>query len=233
MQIQLPHHLVSVLCDFDGTISPIDLSNFIFERFSSQGLFYVQQWEEGLIGTREEIDLTFATIYAGPDEIAASLKEVPIDPTFQGLIALSQQHDLGLAVVSDGMDWPIEIVLANYGITGVPVYSNHMFFTDERPVCTYPWYDPSTPMNGVCKPLVIRQYRRISEWIVFIGDGRSDQAAAREADLVFAKDALADFCRDEGIAALDFNTFSDVCTQLVLWLAHIKNGPATGKPPVQ
>jgi 2-hydroxy-3-keto-5-methylthiopentenyl-1-phosphate phosphatase len=233
MDTNEPHHLVTILCDFDGTISPVDLSEHIFSRFFTSGLYYAEQWEKGLIGTREQIDRTFATINSGPDEIAASLKGIAIDSTFKDLIAFARQNDMGLAVVSDGLDWPIEIVLAEHGIQGLPVYSNQMTFEGGRPVCHYPWYDPSTPMTGVCKPLIVRRHRRNSSRIIYIGDGRSDREAVGEADLVFAKDQLADYCRAQGIAALHFRNFTDICSQLAPWLAQIKKGPAAGKAPVQ
>jgi len=222
MEKNEPFHPVVILCDFDGTITPLDHSNFIFLRFATSGLKYVEQWEKGLITTRQQIDLTFATMDTGPGEIADALKEIPLDPTFYELMVFADQNDLGLAVVSDGLDWPIEVILAQHGIQGLPVYSNHMTFEGRKPVCTYPWYDPSTPMSGICKPLIVRHYRETGSRIVYIGDGRSDREAAREADLVFAKGVLAEFCRDDGVAFLPFDTFTDVCGQLASWLQNLK-----------
>ncbi|HUH97706.1 MAG TPA: MtnX-like HAD-IB family phosphatase [Anaerolineales bacterium] len=222
---------VTILCDFDGTISPSDISNFLFSRFAGCGLYYEEQWHKGLIGTREQLELTFATIQAGPVEIAEKLKEIPIDPTFHELLAFARQHEIGLAVVSDGMDWPIEVVLARHGIGGLPIYSNHVSFEGERPVCTFPWYDPSTPMAGTCKPLIVQRYRQQGSRIVFVGDGRSDREAARGADLVFAKGELADYCHLQGIRALQFNTFTEVCAQLVPWLREIKKERTPGAEP--
>ena len=215
-------HPAVILCDFDGTITPLDHSNFIFLRFAPGGLAYVEQWEKGLISTREQIDLTFATMNAGTEEIAAALKEFPIDPSFYDLMTFVDQNDLGLAVVSDGLDWPVEVILAQHGIQNMPIYSNHMTFEKGKPICTYPWYDSSTPMSGTCKPLIVKHYREQGSQIIYIGDGRSDREAAREADLVFAKGALADYCRADGIAFLPFDTFKDVCSQLMSWLLHFK-----------
>jgi 2,3-diketo-5-methylthio-1-phosphopentane phosphatase len=226
METNEPFHRVVIMCDFDGTITPLDHSNFIFLRFAASGLAYVEQWEKGLISTREQIDQTFATMDAGPDEIALALKEIPIDPTFYDLVTFVDQNDLGLAVVSDGLDWPIEVILAQHGIQDLPIYSNHMTFEGGKPVCAYPWYDPSTPMSGICKPLIVRRYREKGSRIVYIGDGRSDREAAREVDLVFAKGALADYCRADGIAFLPFDTFTDVCSQLTPWLLHFNKLPA-------
>ncbi len=216
---------VTVLCDFDGTITPSDLADFIFSRFAACGLFYSMQWAQGLIDTREEILRSFATISAGPEEIAAALAEITIDPTFADLVALTRLRGIELAVVSDGLDWAIDSVLRAHGIQGLPIYSNHVTFEGGRIGCEFPWYDSSTPLSGVCKPLIIRRYRQGGGRLVYIGDGRSDREAVLEVDLVFAKDALAQYCREQGIAALEFSDFGEVCSQLQLWLETLeKNG---------
>ncbi len=209
---------VTVLCDFDGTISPADLADFIFARFAACGLFYSNQWAKGLIDTREEILRSFATISAGPEEIAAALAQVDVDPTFQELVDFARQTGFKLAIVSDGLDWAIDVVLKAHGIQGLPIYSNHVTFEGGRIGCEFPWYDSSTPLSGICKPLIIRRYRQGGGRLVYIGDGRSDREAVQEVDLVFAKDALAQFCHEQGIAALGFSNFREICGQLQLWL---------------
>lgn len=48
--------------------------------------------------------------------------------------------------------------------------------------------------------------------IVFIGDGVSDLAAAREADVLFARRGLRleQYCQEHKIPFIPFNTFSDI-----------------------
>ncbi len=221
---------VTVLCDFDGTITPSDLADFIFRRFAACGLFYSKQWAQGLIDTREEILRTFATISAGPDEIADALAKIDIDPTFEELVAFTRQQGIELAVVSDGLDWAIDTVLKAHGIQGLPIYANHVVFEGGRMTCEFPWYDSSTPLVGVCKPRVVRRYRQDGGKVIFIGDGRTDREAAIEADLVFARDALAHYCREEGIPALEFNIFSEICSQIANWLRASDKKPAADGP---
>lgn len=52
--------------------------------------------------------------------------------------------------------------------------------------------------------------------IVFIGDGVSDLAAAREADVLFARRGLRleEYCREHNISYIPFDTFSDVKTEI-------------------
>ncbi|MCC7129493.1 MAG: hypothetical protein B6D39_07170 [Anaerolineae bacterium UTCFX2] len=209
---------LTILCDFDGTITPSDLTDFIYEKFAGCGLYYLKLWSQYLIDTREEILRTFETITASQEEIAAALTSIPIDPTFYELVTFSRQNDIELVIVSDGLDWAIETVLGAHGIQGLPIISNHMVFGENKLTCEFPWYDPLTPMAGVCKPLVVRHYQQKDGLVIYIGDGRSDQDAVMEADLVFAKDALAVYCQEHKIPALSFTDFSDICSQIAQWL---------------
>jgi 2-hydroxy-3-keto-5-methylthiopentenyl-1-phosphate phosphatase len=45
---------------------------------------------------------------------------------------------------------------------------------------------------------------------VFVGDGFSDRAAAHAADLLFAKDKLADYCVESNLPFEPFSTFDDI-----------------------
>jgi 2-hydroxy-3-keto-5-methylthiopentenyl-1-phosphate phosphatase len=45
---------------------------------------------------------------------------------------------------------------------------------------------------------------------IFVGDGLSDRYAAACADVVFAKDKLATFCAEQGIAFHPYETLADV-----------------------
>ena len=49
---------------------------------------------------------------------------------------------------------------------------------------------------------------------IFVGDGLSDKYAAASADLVFAKDQLAAFCREQQIAHRQYISLADVAEQL-------------------
>jgi 2-hydroxy-3-keto-5-methylthiopentenyl-1-phosphate phosphatase len=47
-------------------------------------------------------------------------------------------------------------------------------------------------------------------FIIHIGDGHSDRCAAKEADLVFAKGSLSEFCKSEQIRFLEYDNFSEI-----------------------
>jgi 2,3-diketo-5-methylthio-1-phosphopentane phosphatase len=205
---------IAILTDFDGTISDFDVSDFIYQNFAAVGMFYAEQWSKGLISTREEVLQTYATVTASQEEIAAALATVPIDPTFHELVELARRRGLELVIVSDGMDWVIETVLAAHGVHGLPLFANHLVFENGRPKISFPWWDQQCPMDGVCKPQVLRRFIEAGKRIVYIGDGRSDRLAAEHANVVFAKNALVDICRAQNIPAYEFTCFREVCAWL-------------------
>jgi 2-hydroxy-3-keto-5-methylthiopentenyl-1-phosphate phosphatase len=50
--------------------------------------------------------------------------------------------------------------------------------------------------------------------VAFIGDGQSDRYGALYADIAFAKDALVEIARADGVPFLSWGSFDDVRAQL-------------------
>jgi 2-hydroxy-3-keto-5-methylthiopentenyl-1-phosphate phosphatase len=53
---------------------------------------------------------------------------------------------------------------------------------------------------------------------IFVGDGLSDRYAVECADLVFAKNDLARYCRDNSIEHNEYTTLSEVEQQIKAWM---------------
>ncbi|HZF37897.1 MAG TPA: hypothetical protein VE715_03660, partial [Blastocatellia bacterium] len=67
---------------------------------------------------------------------------------------------------------------------------------------------------GHDKASPLKEARRRGEYIIFIGDGLSDHAAAEAADEVFAKHALAEYCRERRINCHEYQTFNEILRRL-------------------
>jgi len=71
--------------------------------------------------------------------------------------------------------------------------------------------------------------------IVFVGDGVSDLAAAREADVLFARAGLRleEFCRESKIPYIPFDTFDDIKKEIIRITKEDQNKTkGYGKPVV-
>ena len=69
--------------------------------------------------------------------------------------------------------------------------------------------------------------------VVFVGDGVSDLAAAREADVLFARRGLRleEYCRESKIPHISFDTFRDIQQEIIrIMKDDTKKTAGAGKP---
>jgi 2-hydroxy-3-keto-5-methylthiopentenyl-1-phosphate phosphatase len=104
-----------------------------------------------------------------------------------------------------------------------------------------PIWRHDTPL-GHDKAASIQEYRTIASsesedgsvpLIVFVGDGVSDLAAAREADVLFARRGLRleEYCRTCKIPHTSFDTFKDIQREIVkIMKEDTKKTAGAGKP---
>jgi 2-hydroxy-3-keto-5-methylthiopentenyl-1-phosphate phosphatase len=203
---------VAVLCDFDGTVVPCQTIDRLYHRFAGPACqSYIERWRRGEISSQQELQGCFSTITASRAEMESFLDTIPIVPGFAPFLRFCQQRDYRLAIVSEGLRWSIEHILARHDIGPLSVFANEVRFEPHGLELSFPWHDPAYPMHGVSKATIVRRHQDEGCRVVYIGDGSTDEAAAKVADVVFARDALLAYCLCEGIEVIAFNGFDDVC----------------------
>jgi len=206
---------LAVLTDFDGTITPFNVLNALFDRFGSpECRELAQRWDRGEISLDQEYTLGFATISASQPQMETLLREVPIDPAFPQFITLCQQRGIPLAIASDGLRWYIEYILQEHGVHGVQIYACEIAFQDPGYSFSYPHADPAAPLRGTSKLSLVRAQQRQGYRVIFIGDGNNDADPASAADIVFARDNLLLTAQKTGMPAIGFDGFEEICASL-------------------
>lgn len=213
---------MTIMLDFDGTITRQDTTDLILESFARASWRDVEQdWEAGRIGSMECMRRQVALIRASAAELDAFADQIAVDPHFPDLAHQCRARGIPLTIVSDGLDRVIMRVLARYDLR-LPVRANRLVaLSGGHWSLAFP-NAASECGAGTCKcGLALAE----SEAVVLIGDGRSDFCVAETAQIVFAKSKLADHCRRNGISYLPFETLGDVAQ----WLTHapvrtLKNG---------
>jgi len=198
---------LDITIDFDGTVTLVDTTDLMLERFADPKWRTVEaEWVNGLIGSRECLARQAALLSASSDEIDAALDAVEIDLGFPRFLREAQALGATMKIVSDGFDRFIEPILARIGVK-VPVLSNRLVSAGPRSWrAEFPHQNPDCcSESGVCKCATTAA----NKFRLLIGDGRSDFCVAQEADLVFAKGKLAEFCREENILHRPINSFRD------------------------
>lgn len=201
-----------LLCDFDGTIALRDVTDALLAAFAAPGWREIEmRWQAGEIGSGGCMAGQVALLRTDRAALDALLDAVAIDPAFPAFVAFCRRMALPLTIVSDGLDYAIDRILARHGIVDVPVVANHLHFLPDRQFAmTSPHAATECETGaGTCKCHVAR-LRGASDPVVLIGDGLSDVCAASTVDMVFAKHRLLDLCRARGIAHQPFLGFDDI-----------------------
>lgn len=208
---QLKNRSITVLCDFDGTITFCEVIGVIYEKFASGNWEQlVNMWMRGEISTPEEIQGCFATITATQRQLEAELDKIDIDESFVPFLNFCRAQGYQFAILSDGLQWYIEYIFNKHDISGLTIYANQIKFNPQGFEFSFPWYDPSTPKRGTSKPALIKRYQNTGSYVIFIGDGFSDLEAVQYADCVYAKGRLLAHCLQNEIPVIGFNDFSDL-----------------------
>jgi len=205
-----------IFCDFDGTITQLDVTDQILTQLAHPSWREVEQeWMMGLIGSRECLERQIALVNAPAAELHAVIDAVPVDPDFAAFCKFAGRKRLPLFILSDGFDYVIRRVLKRAGMaahfrSGKNLFASALRLEGRRLAPSFP-HSPEPCAHGcaTCKAALIRRLREGRHPVIFIGDGMSDRFAIELADVVLAKRHLLAYCRQNGIACHPFETFKD------------------------
>jgi 2,3-diketo-5-methylthio-1-phosphopentane phosphatase len=208
---------VSVLVDFDGTISIADVGDALLERFAPDQAAVVEmdrRYEEGLIGSRELMAWDMDLLPRDRDVVVGAAASIAIDRAVVELVETLEAVGGVVEIVSDGLGFHIGPMLEAIGLERVPVATNLAVPGLGGEAIAFPFGHPACHVCGTCKRERVRLHRAAGRAVVFIGDGASDRYAAHHADVVLAKEALADHCEREGVPYVPWARLSDAADWL-------------------
>lgn len=210
-----------IFCDFDGTITTDDVGDLFFMTFSGgKARKVIQLWETGKIDSREMYLQEIKMLKVTPEEFDKFLQHQNVEASFFQFVKFCDRNKIPLTVLSDGMDMYIKQILERNHLGHLSAYSNELRWENHNSLkAIFPYYKNSCGRCANCKGYQIRRLREIDDHIVFVGDGLSDICGLQEADTVFAKEALADYCKKSKIDYIFYQDFSDILN----WLRQNKN----------
>lgn len=220
---------IAVFSDFDGTIFLQDTGHVLFDKFGCGA------------EKREEIDASIGktqsfreaseqlwgslnvTLPRAKDELK---KTLTIDPDFISFFDYLQENDVTFTVISAGMKPLLKTALDTFvgpeRSKKIEVISNNGEISDAGKWTPHWLHD--SPL-GIDKSLAIKEWlstvdtsKRPPPKIVFVGDGVSDLAAAKQADILFARSGLAleKYCIEHMIPYIPYMRFNDVLHDIKL-----------------
>jgi len=209
-----------IVSDFDGTITREDSNALLAEVRGNEENAQVEiDFINGVISNREAFERHFRAFCISFEEYKDFIKSnINIDPAFY--IFLEKVHNLrvSLYILSAGFRQAVETVIGKERLSGIEVFANELSgepyitptFATENPVCSKP-YGPC----GNCKRDCLKIIKQKSgKKILYIGDGITDRCAVDDADILYAKDYLAEYCDKNRLPYMPYTDFNDVINNL-------------------
>jgi 2,3-diketo-5-methylthio-1-phosphopentane phosphatase len=204
-----------IFSDFDGTITEKDTLVFLTTNLGG-GPQMVQAIgrliREGKITLREGIAAEMRSIRRPFDEAVALLRrEVGVDPGFAPLARWCEEKAIPLTVLSAGFHQFIDLFISRDEFPHLEILANSIC-PNEKIGWQCEFRDKTPWGHDKAQPLL--EARKRGEYVLFIGDGLSDRGAAEAADEIYAKRALAEYCRERRINCHEYQTFDEILKQL-------------------
>ncbi|MHC0038648.1 2-hydroxy-3-keto-5-methylthiopentenyl-1-phosphate phosphatase [Pseudoneobacillus sp. C159] len=209
---------IVIYCDFDGTITEKDNIIAIMKEFAPP------QWEElkeDILGQKISIQEGVGKLFRllptslKNDIIQFTVKHAKVRMGFRELLAFAKQVDIPFYIVSGGIDFFVDPILAPYGPVS-DIYYNRADFSNEKMEILWPNACDEQCQNGCgcCKPSVMRKVSQPNDFKIVIGDSITDLEVAKQADYVFAREFLAEKCGELAIKHHRFETFFDCIDEI-------------------
>jgi 2-hydroxy-3-keto-5-methylthiopentenyl-1-phosphate phosphatase len=211
-----------VFLDFDGTISRRDAIDAILETFASEKWLEIEErWRSGQIGSRECLRKQMGLVRATADELNELLDSVDVDDGFATLLETCASYGVAAYILSDGFDYCIRRILSRPSLglarllRDVRIFSSHLERSHGNWVVGFPYFEQICAHGcATCKPALMDMLNSSGALRFFVGDGLSDKYAALNADFVLAKNSLAVYCQDQGLAHLNYDSLAQVSEHL-------------------
>lgn len=220
MRLMPLHGPLAVLMDFDGTLTKADMGSLLLDAFASPEWRKLEgQWKVGAIPTFKELnerEFSYLPASRRQEMVDFAVASARLRQGAKAFVGFCSRQGIPLEIVSGGLDFYLRPILAQHGMAHLPVACLKAadFGVGDRIQPTYPEGIVVCEITGACKCAPLWRCREQGYATVYIGDGNSDRCVARQADILFARDALARYCREQGIPFTPFETFQEVMTAL-------------------
>lgn len=204
-----------IQCDFDGTITEEDVSFFLLDKFAQgdwRRLF--QQYREQEISVGDFNTRAFAMVKADEHRLLEALEgNVKVRAGFDELVRYCREEGLRFVIVSNGLDFYINAVLKDVGLSDLEVHAAQASFHPTGMKVRYVGPDGKTVDDGF-KDAYIESFLRLGSRVIYIGNGDSDIAPAKRAHRVFATGDLLAYSRENNLDCRPLTDFREVVQEL-------------------
>jgi 2-hydroxy-3-keto-5-methylthiopentenyl-1-phosphate phosphatase len=201
--------------DFDGTITEEDVSFALLDAFAEGDWRQLyQRYRQSKMTVGDFNTKAFAMVKASRDELLRVAREqVKLREGLRNLVNYCQERGFRFLIVSNGLDFYIKAILEDVGLGNIEVYAARTEFSPEGLKVNYIGPEGTVLKKGF-KEAYTKLFLTQGYQVVCIGNGPSDYYPAALAQHVFARDGLADICKEKKLKYQPFEDFNDIVSGL-------------------
>ena len=214
----LTNKVFKIFLDFDGTITRKDVGEEIFRKFLDEDVVskIVDDLLDDRISARQCWESLCGSISGiNKNEFDEFIISQEVDPTLHQFVKYCSEKNFEIKVLSDGFDYYIEKILRRENLHHLKCFCNNLQVTKSgNLIPSFPYYNDNCRASANCKRDHILDNSSEDDYLVFIGDGISDNDAIQYVDFIFAKSDLLKYCEAQRITYFPFKNFKDVISRL-------------------
>ena len=206
-----------IQCDFDGTIIRNNLSILLRENFAHGDWRKMEaDYLHGRLTVEQSNKLQYALIKEPKEKLKEFVRQyIAVRPGFAEFVRYCRENTIPFVIVSSGLDFYIETVLARIGMSDLELHCGRTSFGKDGIAVSY--YGPEGGVIGRgFKRKCLTWLKKRDKNVIYIGDGLSDLEAARQAGHVFATGHLLRLLRAESVPCSVFDDFHHLLHQICL-----------------
>ncbi|MDD5116301.1 MAG: MtnX-like HAD-IB family phosphatase [Candidatus Omnitrophica bacterium] len=205
-----------IFFDFDNTIATCDVFDNMLLLFSrdDRWMELEKRWKSGRIGSKTCMEGQLRGMDLDKRSLDAYLSKIKLDPSFKELYKFLQTKKIKIVVLSDNFDYILNQILRINKVKKLKVLANKLSFSRGKVVTDYPFKNKDCQICAHCKTKNLMAVSPQGASIIYVGDGSSDICPARRAHLVFAKDNLLKYFKDNKLEHIVFHNLKEVLNHL-------------------
>jgi len=211
------HRKILIQCDFDGTITEEDVSFVLLDSFTGgEWRPLLEDYRAGRISVGHLNRKAFGMVKADQQELVKAMNgRYKIRSGFQELVDYCHKEGLRFVIVSNGLDFYINVILRELGLQDIEVFAARTQFHTEGLRVSYIGPKGKEIDEGF-KEAHVDSFSSQGYRVFYAGNGVSDFPAARKCYHIFATGELLSVCRKEKVECFAFDDLKEIITGLEL-----------------
>ncbi|OGO31031.1 MAG: hypothetical protein A2Z29_08145 [Chloroflexi bacterium RBG_16_56_11] len=203
----------AVQMDFDGTVTIEDVSYLLLDEYASdRWRHYLEKYTASRMSVGAFSRIVFGMITSDEKTLTDFVRRsdhIKIKPGLKDFLDYCKNKGVRVVIVSHGLMFYINTILAGLGISGVEVHAAENDFHPGGMKVRYIGPDGAEMDTGFKEAYTV-WLKNMGYDVIYIGDGASDIYSCRKAAHIFATGTLLELCRTEKLFCAPFSDFFDV-----------------------